>query len=245
MQKRVAWVTGGTGGIGTAICRSLADAGYQVVAGYSNAEKAKAWQEEQKAAGYDLGISYADVTDFDSARKSFEEIQQQYGAVSVLVNNAGITRDGMLKKMQPDQWRDVISTNLDSVFNTSRACLDAMLEQQYGRIINISSINGEKGQMGQTNYSAAKAGMHGFTKALAQETARKGITVNTISPGYIATDMIMKIEEKIRESIRAQIPVGRFGEPEDIARLVVFLADEASSFITGANISANGGQFMH
>lgn len=245
MQKRVAWVTGGTGGIGTAICRGLADAGYQVVAGYSNAEKAKAWQEEQKAAGYDLAISYADVTDFDSVRKSFEEIQQQFGAVSVLVNNAGITRDGMLKKMQPDQWRDVLSTNLDSVFNTSRACLDAMLEQQYGRIINISSINGEKGQMGQTNYSAAKAGMHGFTKALAQETARKGITVNTISPGYIATDMIMKIEEKIRESIRAQIPVGRFGEPEDIARLVVFLADEASSFITGANISANGGQYMH
>lgn len=245
MQKRLAWVTGGTGGIGTAICRGLADAGYQVVAGYSNAEKAKAWQEEQKAAGYDLAISYADVTDFDSVRKSFEEIQQQFGAVSVLVNNAGITRDGMLKKMQPDQWRDVLSTNLDSVFNTSRACLDAMLEQQYGRIINISSINGEKGQMGQTNYSAAKAGMHGFTKALAQETARKGITVNTISPGYIATDMIMKIEEKIRESIRAQIPVGRFGEPEDIARLVVFLADEASSFITGANISANGGQFMH
>lgn len=245
MQKRVAWVTGGTGGIGTAICRGLADAGYQVVAGYSNAEKAKAWQEEQKAAGYDLAISYADVTDFDSVRKSFEEIQQQFGAVSVLVNNAGITRDGMLKKMQPDQWRDVLSTNLDSVFNTSRVCLDAMLEQQYGRIINISSINGEKGQMGQTNYSAAKAGMHGFTKALAQETARKGITVNTISPGYIATDMIMKIEEKIRESIRAQIPVGRFGEPEDIARLVVFLADEASSFITGANISANGGQYMH
>ncbi|MBE0507124.1 MAG: acetoacetyl-CoA reductase [Marinospirillum sp.] len=245
MQKRVAWVTGGTGGIGTAICRGLADAGYQVVAGYSNAEKAKAWQEEQKAAGYDLAISHADIADFDSVRKSFEEIQQQFGAVSVLVNNAGITRDGMLKKMQPDQWRDVLSTNLDSVFNTSKACLDAMLEQQYGRIINISSINGEKGQMGQTNYSAAKAGMHGFTKALAQETARKGITVNTISPGYIATDMIMKIEEKIRESIRAQIPVGRFGEPEDIARLVVFLADEASSFITGANISANGGQFMH
>lgn len=245
MQNKVAWVTGGTGGIGTGICRALADAGYQVVAGYSNEEKAKAWQQEQKAAGYDLAISYADVTDFDSVRKSYAEIAELFGPVSVLVNNAGITADGMLKKMDFEKWQAVIKTNLDSVFNTSKSCLDGMLEQQFGRIINISSINGEKGQMGQTNYSAAKAGMHGFTKALAQETARKGITVNTISPGYIATDMIMKIKEEIREGIKAQIPVGRFGEPEDIARIVVFLADDASSFITGANISANGGQFMH
>lgn len=245
MQKRVAWVTGGTGGIGTGICRALVDAGYQVVAGYSNAEKAQAWQQQQRAEGYEIGISHADVTSFESVQQSFQEIQQQYGSVSVLVNNAGITRDAMLRKLQPQQWHEVISTNLDSVFNTSKACLESMLEQQYGRIINIASINGEKGQLGQTNYSAAKAGMHGFTMALAQETARKGITVNTISPGYIATDMIMKIEEKIREGIRAQIPVGRFGEPEDIARIVVFLADEASSFITGANISANGGQFIH
>jgi len=244
MQKNIAWVTGGTGGIGTGICQALVDAGYQVVAGYSNAEKAKAWQEEQKAAGYDIAISYADVTDFDSVSQSYAEIQEKLGSVSVLVNNAGITADGMLKKLDVDQWRSVLSTNLDSVFNTSKSCLNAMLEQQYGRIINISSINAEKGQMGQTNYSAAKAGMHGFTKALAQETARKGITVNTISPGYIATDMIMKIKEEIREGIKAQIPVGRFGEPEDIARIVVFLADEASSFITGANISANGGQYM-
>lgn len=245
MQNKVAWVTGGTGGIGTGICRALADAGYQVVAGYSNEEKAKAWQQEQKAAGYDLAISYADVTDFESVRKSYAEIAELFGPVSVLVNNAGITADGMLKKMDFEKWQAVIKTNLDSVFNTSKSCLDGMLEQQFGRIINISSINGEKGQMGQTNYSAAKAGMHGFTKALAQETARKGITVNTISPGYIATDMIMKIKEEIREGIKAQIPVGRFGEPEDIARIVVFLADDASSFITGANISANGGQFMH
>ena len=245
MQNKVAWVTGGTGGIGTGICRELADAGYQVVAGYSNAEKAKAWQEEQKAVGYDFAISQADVTSFDSVSKSYAEIKEQLGPVSVLVNNAGITADGMLKKMGFDQWQSVISTNLDSVFNTSKSCLEDMLAQGFGRIINISSINGEKGQMGQTNYSAAKAGMHGFTKALAQETARKGITVNTISPGYIATDMIMKIKEEIREGIKAQIPVGRFGEPEDIARIVVFLADEKSSFITGANISANGGQFMH
>lgn len=245
MQKRVAWVTGGTGGIGAEICRSLANAGYQVVAGYSNEEKAKAWQEEQKTAGFDIAISYADVGDFDSVQKSHAEITQQFGVVSVLVNNAGITRDATMKRMEASQWRDVISTNLDSVFNTSKACFDAMLTQGYGRIINISSINAEKGQFGQANYSAAKAGIHGFTKAVAQEGARKGVTVNTISPGYIATDMIMKIEEKIRESIRAQIPVGRFGEPEDVARIVVFLADEASSFITGANISANGGQFMH
>lgn len=245
MEKQVAWVTGGTGGIGTGICRALADAGYEVVAGYSNEEKAKAWQQEQQAAGYDLKISHADVTSFDSVSKSYAEIKEKYGDVSVLVNNAGITADAMLKKMDFEKWQAVIKTNLDSVFNTSKACLDGMLEQKFGRIINISSINGEKGQMGQTNYSAAKAGMHGFTKALAQETARKGITVNTISPGYIATDMIMKIKEEIREGIKAQIPVGRFGEPEDIARIVVFLADEKSSFITGANISANGGQFMH
>ena len=245
MQKKIAWVTGGTGGIGTQICRSLADAGYQVVAGYSNEAKAKAWQAEQEQAGYSMGISFADVTDFDSVQQSYEQIRAEFGPVSVLVNNAGITRDATLRKLQPQQWKEVLGTNLDSVFNTSKVCLEDMLEQQYGRVINISSINGEKGQVGQTNYSAAKAGMHGFTKALAQETARKGITVNTISPGYIATDMIMKIEEGIREKIKAQIPVGRFGEPEDIARIVVFLAAPESGFITGANISANGGQFMH
>lgn len=245
MQKRIAWVTGGTGGIGAEICRALATAGYQVVAGYSNEEKAKAWQAEQQAAGFDIAISYANVADFDSVQQSYAEIKAKYGTVSVLVNNAGITRDGVLKRMSSQQWRDVLSTNLDSVFNTSQVCFDDMLNQSYGRIINISSINAEKGQFGQANYSAAKAGIHGFTKAVAQEGARKGVTVNTISPGYIATDMIMKIEEKIREGIKAQIPVGRFGEPEDIARIVVFLADEKSSFITGANISANGGQFMH
>ena len=245
MQKRVAWVTGGTGGSGAEICRALATAGYQVVAGYSNEEKAKAWQAEQKAAGFDIGISYANVADFDSVQKSHAEIKEKFGTVSVLVNNAGITRDATMRRMEASQWSDVIRTNLDSVFNTSKACFDEMLGQEYGRIINISSINAEKGQFGQANYSAAKAGIHGFTKAVAQEGARKGVTVNTISPGYVATDMIMKIEEKIREGIRAQIPVGRFGEPEDIARIVVFLADEASSFITGANISANGCQFMH
>ncbi|SEI94208.1 acetoacetyl-CoA reductase [Allopseudospirillum japonicum] len=245
MAKRIAWVTGGTGGIGTGICRALADQGLQVVAGYSNKEKALAWQAEQKAAGYDFGISQANVGDFASCQASYQEICETYGPVSVLVNNAGITRDGVMKKMSFEQWDQVLRTNLDSVFNASKACLDGMLEAKFGRIINISSINGEKGQFGQTNYSAAKAGMHGFTKALAQEVASKGITVNTISPGYIATDMIMKIDEEIREKIRKGIPVGRFGTPEDIARTVVFLAAEEASFITGANLSVNGGQYMH
>ncbi|ODC04489.1 beta-ketoacyl-ACP reductase [Terasakiispira papahanaumokuakeensis] len=244
-MSKVAWVTGGTGGIGTGICRALHDQGFQVVAGYSNESKARDWQGQQKAEGYDFGISQANVSDFDSVRESYADIVERFGPVAVLVNNAGITRDGTLKRMGVDQWHDVLSTNLDSVFNTSKACLDGMLAEGYGRIINISSINGEKGQFGQTNYSAAKAGMYGFTKALAQEVARKGITVNSISPGYVATDMIMKIDEPIREQIREQIPVGRFGTPEDIARAVVFLAGEEASFITGSNLSINGGQFMH
>lgn len=245
MSERVALVTGGTGGIGTAICRRLAEDGFKVVAGYSNAEKAKRWQSEQHAAGYDIAIAYANVADFDSCQKCFQEIVDKYGPVSVLVNNAGITRDTTLKRMSPEQWNEVIQTNLNSVFNLSRACLDAMLAQQYGRIINISSINGQKGQFGQTNYCAAKAGMHGFTKALAQEVASKGITVNTISPGYIATEMIMAVPEEIREQIREQIPVKRFGKPEEIARAVSFLAAEEAGFITGSDLSVNGGQYMH
>jgi len=245
MNKRVALVTGGTGGIGTAICRRLADDGFTVVAGYSNAEKAKRWQQQQTEAGYDIAIAYADVGDFESCQQCYKEVFEQFGTVSVLVNNAGITRDTTLKRMTPEQWNEVIQTNLNSVFNLSRACLEPMLEQQYGRIINISSINGQKGQFGQTNYCAAKAGMHGFTKALAQEVASKGITVNTVSPGYIATDMIMAVAEEIREQIRAQIPVRRFGQPEEIARAVSFLAAEDAGFITGSDLSVNGGQYMH
>jgi acetoacetyl-CoA reductase len=245
MSNRVALVTGGTGGIGTAICRRLADDGFKVVAGYSNAEKAKRWQSEQHAAGYDIAIAYANVADFDSCQQCYQEIVAKYGPVSVLVNNAGITRDTTLKRMTPEQWNEVIQTNLNSVFNLSRACLEDMLQKQFGRIINISSINGQKGQFGQTNYCAAKAGMHGFTKALAQEVASKGITVNTISPGYIATDMIMAMPEEIREQIREQIPVKRFGKPEEIARAVAFLAAEEAGFITGSDMSVNGGQYMH
>ncbi|MFC6671055.1 acetoacetyl-CoA reductase [Marinobacterium aestuariivivens] len=245
MSQKIALVTGGTGGIGTAICRRLADDGFKVIAGYSNAEKAERWQKTQQKEGYDFGIAYANVADFESCQRCYEEIWSQYGTVSVLVNNAGITRDASLRKMAPEQWNEVIQTNLNSVFNLSRVCLEAMLEQQYGRIINISSINGQKGQFGQTNYCAAKAGMHGFTKALAQEVASKGITVNTISPGYIATDMIMAVPEEIREQIRQQIPVKRFGKPEEIARTVAFLAAEDAGFITGSDLSVNGGQYMH
>ncbi|MBB1487209.1 acetoacetyl-CoA reductase [Oceanospirillum sediminis] len=244
MSKKIALVTGGTGGIGTAICRRLADDGMLVVAAYTNEEKARAWQAAQKEDGYDFEISHIDVGDFESCQQACQELTERVGPVSVLVNNAGITRDGFMKKMSWDQWHEVMKVNLDSVFNMSKACLENMLEMKYGRIVNISSINGQKGQMGQTNYSAAKAGMHGFTKALAQETARKGITVNTISPGYIATDMIMKIDEPIRNSIMDGIPVGRFGTPEEIARSVSFLAGEEAGFITGSNLAINGGQHM-
>ncbi|QJQ94623.1 MULTISPECIES: acetoacetyl-CoA reductase [Halomonadaceae] len=241
----VAWVTGGTGGIGSAICRALAKEGYQVVAGYHNPEKAKNWLETQKSEGFDnIALSGVDLTDHEACVKGVTEIRETYGPVSVLVNCAGITRDGTMKKMTPDQWHEVIDTNLNSVFNTCRSVIEDMFEAGYGRIINISSINGRKGQFGQVNYAAAKAGMHGLTMSLAQETATKGITVNTLSPGYIATDMIMKIPEKVRESIREGIPVKRFGTPEEIARAVVFLADSESGFITGANLDINGGQFM-
>ncbi|MDR9439163.1 MAG: acetoacetyl-CoA reductase [Halomonas sp.] len=244
-QAPVAWVTGGTGGIGSAICRTLASHGYKVVAGYHNPEKAKAWLETQKAEGYDnIALSGIDLTNYDACVAGVKEIRETHGPVSVLVNCAGITRDGTMKKMTPDQWHEVIDTNLNSVFNTCRSVIGDMLEEGYGRIINISSINGRKGQFGQVNYAAAKAGMHGLTMSLAQETATKGITVNTVSPGYIATDMIMNIPEKVREAIRETIPVKRYGTPEEIGRLVSFLADKESGFITGANIDINGGQFM-
>lgn len=241
----VAWVTGGTGGIGTAICRELAKEGYQVVAGYHNPEKAKAWLEEQRAGGYDnIALSGTNLIDYEDCEAGVREIREKYGPVSVLVNCAGITRDTTLKKMSPEQWREVIDTNLNSVFNTCRCVIEDMLGTGYGRIINISSINGRKGQFGQANYAAAKSGMHGLTMSLALETATKGITVNTLSPGYIATDMIMKIPEKIRESIRETIPVKRYGTPEEVAHAVSFLAHRNSGYITGANLDINGGQFM-
>lgn len=241
---RVALVTGGTGGIGSAICQRLAKAGHVVATTYRNEEKARAWQQEMHKAGFSFHLYKCDVADFEDAQKCVKSIAADLGPIQILVNNAGITRDSTLRKMTHEQWRDVISSDLDSVFNMTRPVLDYMLDGSFGRIINISSINGQKGQFGQSNYAAAKAGMHGFTKALAQEVAKKGVTVNTVSPGYIDTDMIAAVPEGIRTTIMGQIPVGRFGKPEDVAHVVAFLVTEDSGFITGANIAANGGQFM-
>ncbi|MDO8329447.1 MAG: acetoacetyl-CoA reductase [Fluviicoccus sp.] len=247
-EKRIALVTGGTGGIGTAICRRLADEGYQVVAGYYHGgkhEAAQIWQELQCEDGYDISLQYGNVADFDDCRRMVADIEERFGPISLLVNNAGVTRDGTLRKMSEDHWRVVLETNLFSVFNLSRHLVDGMMQRGFGRIINVASINGDKGQFGQTNYSAAKAGMHGFTKALAQEVASKGVTVNTVSPGYTETPMVLAIAPEIREQIRRQIPVGRLGRPEEIARAVAFLAAPESGFITGANLPVNGGHYMH
>ncbi|MEC7546767.1 MAG: acetoacetyl-CoA reductase [Pseudomonadota bacterium] len=248
MTKRIALVTGGTGGIGSAICKQLADDGYQVIAGYYSGgkhEKAQKFQEEMAEQGYNIALAFGNITEWDSCEACVEGIKRDFGTIDILVNNGGITRDSTLRKMKQEQWDDVINTDLTSVFYMTRMVVNDMLANGYGRIINISSVNGEKGQFGQANYSAAKAGMHGFTKAVAQEVASKGVTVNTISPGYVATSMIMEVPEEIREGIRKGIPVGRFGKPEDIARVVSFLAHEDAGFITGTNVSANGGQYMH
>jgi acetoacetyl-CoA reductase len=243
-KPRVALITGGTGAIGSEIARRLAREGHTVVTTYRNEDKAKAWQDEMKREGYAFHLYQCDVADFDSAAKMVEAVKKDLGPVEILVNCAGITRDTTLRKMSHDQWRDVLSSNLDSVFNVTRPVLDHMLETGFGRIINISSINGSKGQFGQSNYSAAKAGMHGFTKSLAQEVAKKGITVNTVAPGYIETEMILGVPENIRQGILAQIPVGRFGTPQDVAHAVAFLVKEDSGFITGANLASNGGHYM-
>lgn len=246
MSNHIALVTGGIGGIGTAICRELAKAGHTVVANHiaQEADKAKAWQAEQKAAGFNFHLAEGDVSDFDACAAMAAKIKAEVGVVDILVNNAGITKDGMFRKMPLENWMAVLNINLNSVFNVTRQVIEDMQNSGWGRVINISSINGQKGQFGQANYSAAKAGMHGFTKALAQETAAKGITVNTISPGYIGTDMVMAIKEEIRNQIIAGIPVGRLGKPEEIARLVTYLASDDAGFITGANIAINGGQHM-
>lgn len=244
-EKKIVLITGATGGLGTAMCKKLYDDGYIVVANYRNEEKAKEWQANLKNEGYDIAIYYADVADFDSCGKMIQQIADDIGHVGVLVNNAGITKDGAFRKMSYENWKAVISTNLDSVFNCTRHVINYMIENGFGRIINISSVNGQRGQFGQSNYSAAKAGMHGFTKTLAMEVANKGVTVNTISPGYIGTDMVMAVKEEIRNQIIAQIPVGRLGGTEEVAYLVSFLASEHASFITGANLSINGGQHVY
>lgn len=244
LKDRVALVTGGTRGIGAAIVREFAASGARVVTNYRNQEQAEKFQAEMKKAGYDIHIHQADVSDFDACKKLIADVEKDVGPIDILVNNAGVTQDTTLRKMTKEQWDTVLRINLDSVYNVSRNIIEGMLERGYGRIINISSINGQKGQVGQSNYAAAKAGMHGFTMSLAQETARKGITVNTVSPGYIATDMVMAVPEDIREKIIAQIPVARLGTPEEIAELVTFVASDKAGFMTGADISANGGQHM-
>ena len=245
MSNSIALVTGGLGGIGTEISRKLSDNGYQVVATTfdKEIEKADQWIAEQKEAGYDFLVEEADVTDFAACGEMVKRVEDNVGPVQVLVNCAGITRDGFLKNMDESHWDAVLSTNLDGVFNMTKNVLDYMLSRQFGRIINISSVNGQRGQFGQTNYSAAKAGMHGFTMALAQEVARKGITVNSVSPGYVATQMVMKIDESIRNELISQIPMQRLGKPVEIANTVGFLASGDAEYITGANIPVNGGLF--
>ena len=244
-NKRVALVTGATGGLGTAMCKRLHEDGYCVVGNFRNAEKAAAWETDLKAQGYEIQLFEGDVSDFDSVGRMIAAIQAKVGDIDILVNNAGITRDRPFHKMTKQDWDEVIGSNLTSVFNCTRLVIDGMRERGYGRIINISSVNGQRGQFGQANYSAAKAGMHGFTKTLAMEVASKGITVNTISPGYIATDMVLAVREDVRNKIIEQIPVGRLGGTEEIAYLVSFLASEKASFITGSNYAINGGQHVY
>lgn len=246
MERMIAVVTGGTGGIGTAVCRALSKT-YKVIACYykhGDHDAAKRWQDEQKKEGYDFDTLYGDVSNFQDCEKMAATVKERYGRVDVLVNNAGITKDSSLKKMTPEQWHDVIDSNLTSVFNMTRNILPLMLEQNYGRIISISSINGRKGQFGQCNYASSKSGLYGFSKSLAQEVASKGITSNTISPGYIHTHMLEGVNQTVIDSIIADTPVGRLGEPMDVAHVVAFLASPESSFITGANIDVNGGQYM-
>jgi acetoacetyl-CoA reductase len=244
--KRIALVTGGMGGLGEAICFKLAALGYTVVTTYSPGNtRAQAWLQAMKARGFDFHAYACDVTDWESCQACVRQAVAELGPVDVLVNNAGITRDMTFKKMDKINWDSVMHTNLDSCFNMAKQVCDGMVDRNWGRIINISSVNGQKGAFGQTNYSAAKAGMHGFTKALALEVARKGVTVNTISPGYIGTKMVMAIPKEVLDSkIIPQIPIGRLGKPEEVAGLVAYLASEEAAFVTGANIAINGGQHM-
>ncbi len=246
-QKRTAVVTGGMGGLGESISTKMADAGYKVVVTYSPSNtKYKAWLEEMKGRGYTFGAYPVDVADFDDCAAKCVQMQKECGPIDILVNNAGITRDMTFKKMTKADWDAVMRTNLDSCFNMTKQVMDGMLERGWGRVINVSSVNGQKGAFGQTNYSAAKAGIHGFTKALALEVARKGVTINTISPGYIGTKMVTAIPKEILDSkILPQIPLGRLGKPDEVAGLIIYLCSEEAAFVTGANISINGGQHMY
>lgn len=245
-MSRVAFVTGGAGGIGQAICQRLADAKFRVASSYIPAEKETAlkWQEESRGAGYDYTLVEGDISSFESSAAMVRQVEEQLGPIEALVNCAGITRDGTFRKMSHEQWNAVITVNLNGVFNVTRHVVNGMIDRGYGRIVNISSMNGQKGQFGQSNYAASKAGIHGFTMSLAQEVASKGITVNSVSPGYIATSMVMAIPEQVRNKIIAQIPVGRMGTPEEVGAVVAFLASEDAGYITGANVAMNGGQHM-
>ena len=243
---RIAVITGGMGGLGDSISTKMHAAGYRVVVTHSPGNtKAKEWISEHKARGHEFSAYPVDVADFDSCKECVARIVKEVGPVDILVNNAGITRDTTFKKMSKNDWDLVIRTNLDSVFNMTKQVMDGMVDRGWGRVVNVSSVNGSKGAFGQTNYSAAKAGMHGFTKALALEVARKGVTVNTISPGYIGTKMVMAIPKEVLETkILPQIPLGRLGRPEEIAGLIIYLCSDEAAFVTGANIAINGGQHM-
>ncbi len=245
-KQRVVLVTGGMGGLGETIATKMADAGYKVVVTYSPSNKTHGeWVKQMKDSGYEMIAVPCDVADFDSCTQAVAQVQEKAGPVDVLVNNAGITRDTTFKKMDKVNWDAVLRTNLDSLFNMTKQVADGMVERGWGRIINVSSVNGSKGAFGQTNYSAAKAGVHGFTKALALEVARKNVTVNTISPGYIGTKMVTAIPKEILDTkIIPQIPLGRLGKPEEVAGLIIYLASEEAAFVTGANIAINGGQHM-
>jgi len=243
--KRIAYVTGGMGGIGTAICRRLCNDGLTVIAGCGPGSTRKdRWLAEMRAESLNIHASEGNVADWESTRRAFEVARAEIGPIDVLVNNAGITRDGVFQKMTTEAWRAVIDTNLNSLFNVTKQVIDGMLERGWGRIVNISSVNGQRGQFGQTNYSTAKAGIHGFTMALAQEVAGRGVTVNTVSPGYIGTDMVKAIKPERLEKIVAGIPVKRLGTPEEIASIVAWLVGDESAFATGADFSLNGGLHM-
>ena len=243
---RTALVTGGNRGLGAAIARALDDAGHRVIITHTPGnEKVAAWLDAQDTKGYRFTAYGVDVGDWESTQALARQIQADGHHVDILVNNAGITRDATLRKMDKAGWDAVLRTNLDSMFNVTKPFIDPMVERGWGRIVNVSSINGSKGQFGQTNYSAAKAGMHGFTKALAQEVARKGVTVNTVSPGYLDTKMVTSMSEEVVKQVIAGIPVGRLGRPEEIAALVAFIASESAGFMTGSNVSMNGGQHMY
>jgi acetoacetyl-CoA reductase len=244
MTQRTALVTGGTGGIGSAIVRYLAGQGHKVATNYRDAAKAETWRQAMAKDGIEVCMVPGDVSEPESSEAMIRAIEEQCGPVDILINNAGITRDTTFHKMTYQQWMDVVNTNLNACFNVTRPVIEGMRVRKWGRIVQISSINGQKGQYGQANYAAAKAGMHGFSISLAQENAKFGITVNTVSPGYVGTDMVMAVPEEVREKIVAQIPVGRLGRPDEIAHAVAFFTGDQASWITGANLAINGGHYM-